>query len=221
MIKIENMYKWYPTRKGRKVVLKNINLELPENKNIGILGRNGAGKSTLIRILGGVDFPDKGKVNTFSQSISPPFGVAGGLSPVLTGRDNAKFVCRVSGDDHQKMQERIKFIKEFSELGDYFELPVESYSSGMRSRLSFAVSMAFDYDYYLIDEMISVGDQKFREKAEQSFTEKRGKASVILVSHNLKLHEKECDVGVYLRNGEAFYFDDIKSAIDAYLKAEG
>ncbi len=220
MIKVENVTKWYATRRGRKYALRDINLELKEGVNVGILGRNGAGKSTFIRILGGVDFPNEGSVTT-QKSISPPFGVASGLSPVISGRDNAKFVCRIHGDNHEKMLKRIEFIKEFSELGDYFDLPLGSYSSGMRSRLSFAVSMAFDYDYYLIDELVSVGDQKFRAKAEAAFAEKRGKASMILVSHNMKLHEKESDVGIYLRDGHAYYFDDIKHAIDAYLKAEG
>lgn len=220
MISIENVTKWYPTRKGRKYALRDINLQLKEGVNVGILGRNGAGKSTFIRLIGGIDFPNVGTVSS-SKTISPPFGVAGGLSPLISGRDNARFVCRIHGDSRDEMLERIKFIKDFSELGDYFDLPVETYSSGMRSRLSFAVSMAFDYDYYLIDELVSVGDQKFRKKAEAAFEEKRGKASVILVSHNMKLHEKECDVGVYLRDGRAYYYDDIKDAIDAYLKAEG
>ncbi len=220
MIKLENVTKYYRTLKGKKYILNNVTMEFPEGKNIGLLGRNGSGKTTLLRMIGGIETPNSGVI-LHNENISPPFGMAGGFAKQLSGRDNAKFVCRVHGDDKKTMADRLEYIAEFSELGEFFDMPISSYSSGMGARLKFAISMAFEYDYYLIDELISVGDQKFRQKAQKAFSEKRGKATVILVSHNMKLQEHECDVGVYLRNGQAYYFDDIKDAISTYLKAEG
>ena len=219
MISLENVTKWYPTKSGRKYIFNNLSLKIEPNVNVGVIGRNGAGKSTLIRLLGGSDSPNKGKIR-IDGAVSPPFGVSGGLAPMLSGKDNAKFVCRVHGDTKRKMSERLEYIYDFSELGLYFDMPVKDYSSGMRARLAFAISMAFEYDYYLVDELVSVGDQKFRIKAEKAFSEKRGKSSVILVSHNLKLQEQEADVGIYLSEGKVYYFDDIKDAIDKYLEKE-
>lgn len=220
MIRLENVTKWYPTNSGRRYVLRNVTLNIPENINIGILGRNGAGKSTLIRMLGGIDFPNEGRIVTNSK-VSPPFGLARAFANSLTGRENAKFVCRVQGDTRDEVKRRVEVIKEFSELGNYFDMPVRSYSSGMRARLAFSVSIAFDYDYYLIDELVAVGDQRFRRKAVSTFSQKRGKSSFILVSHNLKLHREECDAGIYLKDGEAIFYRNIRQAIRAYVDSEG
>lgn len=220
MIELKNVTKYYPTPNGRKYVLRDVSITFPENANIGIIGRNGAGKSTLLRLLGGIDYPDSGTIAT-TQKISPPFGMSNALAPGLTGRDNAKFACRVHGDSRKRMKRRVEFIKTFSELGNYFDMPVKSYSSGMHARLAFSISMAFDYDYYLIDELTSVGDQKFRKKAADAFAQKRGKASIILVSHNLGMHKKECDVVVYVHDSKAIFYEDVQAGIEAYLSAEG
>lgn len=218
MITLDGVSKCYVRPDGSRYwVYRDVDLKLPARKNIGILGRNGAGKSTLIRLLSGVDTPDHGRV-TSHANISPPVGLASGFSYALSGRENAKFVCRIRGDSPDVMAERLKFIKSFSELGDFFEQPLSTYSSGMRARLGFAVSMAFDYDCYLLDEITSVGDQKFRERADAAFKELASRASIVLVSHGMETLRKWCEAGLYIRNGEILYYDSISQAIEDYLQ---
>ncbi len=218
LITLEGVSKCYVRPDGSRYwVYRDVNLELPARKNIGIVGRNGAGKSTLIRLLSGVDTPDRGRVISHA-SLSPPVGLSSGFSAALTGRENAKFVCRIRGDGREVMKDRLEFVKEFSELGDFFEQPLSTYSSGMRSRLSFAVSMAFDYDCYLLDEVTSAGDQKFRERADAAFKDLVARASIILVSHSMGTLRQWCEAGLYIRNGEIRYYDQISRAIDDYLQ---
>lgn len=216
MIVLRNVTKSYPLRGfARHYVLRDFNLELPSRTHVGIVGRNGVGKSTLMRLLGGIELPDRGSVRS-DGLISPPLGLTSGFAKKLSGRDNARFVSRISGDDPRTQRERVAFVEEFCELGAFFDHPVETYSSGMKARLGFAISMSFDYDYYLIDELTAVGDKQFREKAKKTFAEKRGRSSVIMVSHNLKQLAQDCEVGVYLRDGGAQYYPDVKDAIAAY-----
>lgn len=218
MIQIDRITKSYPLQGlARYYVFRDLSLTLPSRTHVGIVGRNGAGKSTLMRLLGGTEIPERGSIQ-FDGTVSPPLGLSSGFATKLSGRDNAKFVCRINGDDSQVTQERVAFIHAFSELENFFENPVNTYSSGMRARLAFAISMAFDYDYYLIDELTAVGDQKFKQKARQTFADKRGRASVIMVSHNLKQLERDCEVGIYLKKGCAVYYDDIGQAISDYQK---
>ena len=154
MIELQNVSKYFPTPHGRKYALRDVSLSLPEKANVGVLGLNGAGKSTLLGLIGGIDFPNEGKIK-LEGSISWPLGLSGGVQGSLTGKENAVFVCRVYGDDASAIKEKLEYILAFSELGDYFDMPVKSYSSGMRSRLLFAISMAFDFDIYLIEHQIS------------------------------------------------------------------
>ncbi|MGB1560679.1 MAG: ABC transporter ATP-binding protein [Sinimarinibacterium flocculans] len=218
MIRIKGVTKSYPlVGMARHTVIRDLTLDIPSRTHVGIVGRNGTGKTTLLRLLGGIELPDRGSVEA-DGSISPPLGLASGFAQKISGHDNAKFVCRISGDDAATARERIAFIRAFSELGGFFDLPVETYSSGMRARLAFSISMSFDYDYYLIDELTAVGDQKFRAKAQASFAQKRGSASVLMVSHNLDQLQRDCEVGIYLRAGRVTYYDDIGRAIADYKK---
>lgn len=215
MIILDNVTKYYATKFGRNYVLKNIDFTLPANKNIGILGANGAGKSTLLRLLGGMDMPNNGKVIRHSR-VSWPLALSGGFQGSMTGRENTRFVCRIHGvHDTEAVEE---WVKEFSEIGKHFELPIKGYSSGMKSKFSFAVSMAFDFDIYLTDEITSVGDARFKQKCIDVFTQKRQTASLIMVSHDMKTLRQQCDMGIVLQNGQLTLHDDIEEAIAIYQK---
>ncbi|MGF1642263.1 MAG: ABC transporter ATP-binding protein [Thiotrichales bacterium] len=218
MIELKALTKSYRTRAGRHYVFRDLNLTIPTGANVGLLGRNGAGKSTLMRILGGIDFPDTGEVLT-TKRVSWPLALSGGFQGSLSGRENVKFVCRVYGREHE-LEEKVNWIKSFSELDDYFEEPVKSYSSGMKSRLAFAMSMAFDFDVYLVDEITAVGDQAFRDKSRQAFADMRERASIIMVSHDLGTLQKQCDAGIVLEAGEARYFDRIDDAVQCYQQVQ-
>ncbi|MEW6167436.1 MAG: ABC transporter ATP-binding protein [Pseudomonadota bacterium] len=218
MIRLDRVTKSYPLQGfARYYVFRDLCLQLPSRTHIGIVGRNGAGKSTLLRLIGGMELPEKGGI-TADGTISPPLGLTGGFAPQLSGRDNARFICRINGDDMRTIDERVSFIERFTELGEFFGRPMETYSSGMRARLAFAISMAFEYDYYLIDELTAVGDQKFRQKAEAAFAEKKGRASVIMVSHNLDQLRRDCEVGIYMKKSGPVFYDDIGKAIADYRK---
>lgn len=214
-IRLENLTKFYPTPAGRRYVFKDVNYEFPAEGNVGILGFNGAGKSTLMRLIGGTDFANAGRVHTDCR-ISWPVGLAAGFQGSLTGRENVKFVSRVYGDDKSLRSQRLDYVMAFAELGDYFDMPVATYSSGMRSRLSFGLSMAFEFDVYLVDEVIAVGDRQFKKKSEAVFKQRHEKARLITVSHDLGLLKSLCNVGIVLNKGHLQTFDSIENAIDAY-----
>jgi len=220
VIRLENVTKSYLTLRGRKVVFRNFSLDIPEGHNVGLIGRNGAGKSTLMRLISAVDFPDSGKITT-SARLSWPVGLTGGLQKSLTGRDNVKFVCRIHGVRKSGIAEKIRFVRDFAELGDYFDQPVSSYSSGMRARLAFGLSMAFDFDYYLIDEVMAVGDARFKQKSAEVFKERLEKSKIILVSHNMRRIQKMCDIVVHLDRGQATIYENVVEGIAAYHAAGG
>lgn len=215
MFALENVTKSYLTPRGRRYVFRDLSLAIPQGRNIGLIGRNGAGKSTLMRLLGGVDKPDSGRVVT-DKSISWPVGLGGGFQGSMSGRDNVKFVCRVYGSLKQDMRDKIEYVKEFADLGKWFDEPVKSYSSGMRSRLAFGLSMAFEFDYYLIDEILSVGDAHFRKKSTEVFNEKLKKSNIILVSHSMPEIRRLCNLVLLVENGAVRVFDDVKEGIKAY-----
>jgi len=217
LIELKNVTKYFNTKNERKYVLNNVSLNIPTNKNIGILGRNGAGKSTLLRMLGKIDFPNKGTIKS-DVSFSWPMGIGGGFQGSMTGKENIKFVCRIYGLKDVKIIECIEFVKEFSELGNYIDMPIKSYSSGMKSRLSFGLSLFFDFDYFIIDEILSVGDKTFQVKSKKALKEKIQKSNAIIVSHSMSVLEDMCEVGLYLDNGMVTYFEDIKEAIECYQK---
>jgi capsular polysaccharide transport system ATP-binding protein len=215
MIRMENATKYFEVKEGRKYILNDVSLTIPGNINVGILGRNGAGKSTLLRMLGGIDFPTSGRIET-DIDFSWPLGLAGGFQGSLTGKENAQFVCRVYSRTEDQLKAALDFILAFSELGDYFDMPVKTYSSGMKARLGFAMSLAFDFDYYLIDETLSVGDAKFKDKCKKALTDLKKKRNILLVSHSMPILKEMCDSGIVLSDGRLDYFDDIKDAIACY-----
>ncbi|MCU0977303.1 MAG: ABC transporter ATP-binding protein [Steroidobacteraceae bacterium] len=215
MIALDRVTKWYPTRGGRRYILRDVSMTLPRDRNIAILGRNGAGKSTFMRLVGGIEYPNSGTIST-DLRVSWPMGLTGGFQGSLTGRQNSAFVCRIFSTDRREIAERVAYVWDFSELGEYFDMPLKTYSSGMRSRLAFALSMAFEFEVYLIDEITSVGDQAFREKSAAALEERRGRASVILVSHSMPMLRHLCDMGILLENGEVSAFDTVDEAIARY-----
>lgn len=219
MIKIENLTKSYKTPKGKHYVFKNLNIELPSNKSIALIGRNGAGKSTLLRMIGGIDRPDSGRIIT-DKTISWPVGLAGGFQGSLTGRENVKFVARLYAKKSE-LKDKVAFVEDFAELGKYFDMPIKTYSSGMRSRLGFGLSMAFKFDYYLVDEVTAVGDARFKKKCADLFNERHKDSSFLMVSHSLNSLKAYCDLALYVgRNNESYLFDNIDEAIKHYMADE-
>ena len=216
MISIRNLTKSYALGDRRHYVFKDVSFDFPEGKNIGILGPNGAGKSTLLRILGGIDHPDSGEIHR-NASLSWPLGLRGGFVGHMTGRENCRMICNAYGINQKQMREKLDFIKELSKIEDYFEQPVAYYSSGMGSRLGFALSMAFDFDYFLIDEITAVGDAHFKKLAKEALEQKRKTSKVILVSHSMGDLKRFCDIAVLIKNGEVKVYDDFDAAIEAYL----
>ncbi|HDR8858317.1 polysaccharide/polyol phosphate ABC transporter ATP-binding protein [Burkholderia territorii] len=217
MICIEGVHKRYMTEHGvGKWVLRGIDMTIPPKQSVALIGVNGAGKSTLLRIIGGVDHPTKGRVERLCR-VSWPMG-AGGLEGTLTGRQNAKFVCRIHGRQDE-LRDRLDFIQDFAELGEAFDRPVQTYSSGMRSRLQFALSLAFDFDVYISDEVTAAGDAKFRKKAADAFKGKTSQASVIMVSHDESTLRQFCQSGIWINEGRASWFDDLDEALRAYKES--
>lgn len=217
MIQLVNVTKFYNIRGHKHYILKDVNYTFPEGKSIGILGRNGAGKSTFLRMLGGLEYPNSGKIITTS-SISWPVGLTAGFQGSLTARENIKFVCRIHNKNRREMKQIEEFVYDFAEIGEFFDMPVKSYSSGMKGRVNFGLSMAFDFDYYLVDEVTGVGDPQFQKKAKQAFDEKKKNACVIMVSHAMKEIKDNCDIAVVLDNGKINIFDDMDEAIASYQK---
>ncbi|MCK4441935.1 MAG: ABC transporter ATP-binding protein [Sulfurovaceae bacterium] len=215
MIELQNITKYFRTTKGKKYILKDVSFSIPSDVNVGILGRNGAGKSTLMRMLGQIEFPNQGRIIS-DKTFSWVMGVGGGFQNNMTGRANVKFVCRIYGKSKEEIDKSIEYVKEFSELGDYFEMPIRTYSSGMKSRLTFGLSLAFDFDYLLIDETLSVGDARFRKKSKEALMKKIESCNVLLVSHDMGTLRSICDVGIVSNNAQLHFFEDINDAIKMY-----
>jgi capsular polysaccharide transport system ATP-binding protein len=193
-------------------VLNGINLQVKRGEKIGILGRNGSGKSTLIRLISGAERPSRGSI-TRSMSVSWPLAFGGAFQGTLTGLDNFRFICRVYG---ASSEDKIPFIQDFSELGKYLREPVKNYSAGMRARLAFAISMVIEFDCFLIDEVIAVGDSRFHEKCQRELFEKRGDRSIIMVSHEVHNIREHCDRACVIHNGQLHEFSDIDGAYAYY-----
>lgn len=218
MIKLDNLTKFYPLSNGDKhFVFREFTFTFPNDCSIGLIGRNGAGKSTLMRLLSGADIPNAGKVIT-DKKISWPVGLAGGFQQSLSARDNVKFVARVYGYKGEALEEKVRYIEEFAEIGKYFDEPMNTYSSGMRSRIGFGLSMAFDFDYYLIDEAGAVGDAKFKKKSDAIYKEKLSNSKVIMVSHNMAEIEQWCDKVILVNSGKTIVYDDVKEGIEMYKR---
>lgn len=215
MIELRNITKTYPVQNGLRYVLRDVSLIIPSMTNLAILGPNGAGKSTFLRLIGGAEPADSGEIIT-DQEISWPLGLSSGFQGSLTGRQNVLFVCRINGLNLDQSRYVINQVTNFAEIGEYFDMPLNSYSSGMRARLCFGLSMAFEFDVYLIDELTSVGDTIFKEKAVAAFHNICKRASLIYVSHNLKTLKQSCQSALFLRDGQADYFQHIDDGIAAY-----
>lgn len=208
MIELINVCKDYDTAAGPRRILNNINLTIHPGERVGILGRNGAGKSTLVRLISGAEPPTSGTINR-EMSVSWPLAFAGGFHGTLTGADNLRFICRIYGVDFEP---RMRFVEEFSELGIYLHEPVVNYSSGMRARLAFAVSMTIDFDCYLIDEVMAVGDERFRERCRVELFEKRADKAMLIVSHSHRYLKGNCHRFLLFRDGgieEHCDFDEV------------
>ncbi|WP_439890886.1 ABC transporter ATP-binding protein [Ralstonia sp. 25C] len=212
MIHLHRLVKRYGTRQGHHEVLNGLDFSIRRGEKVGILGRNGAGKSTLVRVISGAELPDSGVVHR-SMSVSWPLAFGGGFQGSLTGLDNLRFVCRVYGADYRHAA---PFVEDFAELGKFLREPVKTYSSGMRSRLAFAISMAIEFDCFLIDEIIAVGDARFHEKCERELFEKRADRAMIMVSHDSESIRRHCDRACILENGRLREFDSVDDALRIY-----
>lgn len=212
MIELQNITKSYSTRTGRHIVLNDINLSIDRGEKIGILGSNGVGKSTLIRILSGAERPTSGMVKR-GLTMSWPLAFGGAFQGSLTGLDNLKFICRVYGVPYADKKD---FVSDFSELGKYFHEPVKTYSAGMRARLAFAISMAIEFDCFLIDEIISVGDARFQKKCQLELYERRKDRTLIMVSHEAHNIREHCTRAGVLLDGQLHIFNEIDAAYQYY-----
>ncbi|WP_028218356.1 ABC transporter ATP-binding protein [Paraburkholderia oxyphila] len=212
MLELCDVRKSYSTRQGHRAVLNGINLQVGRSEKIGILGRNGAGKSTLIRMISGAELPTSGRIDR-RMRVSWPIAFSGGFQGSLTGMDNLRFICRIYGGNAKAVE---PFVQEFSELGYYLREPVKTYSSGMRARLAFAISMAIDFDCYLIDEVVAVGDKRFHEKCYDELFVKRKDRAFIIVSHDSNYIREHCQRAAVLVSGRLHQFDDVDSAMAFY-----
>lgn len=215
MIELDQVTKIYRTRTGANVVLDAVSMSFPARTNIGILGKNGAGKSTLLRIIAGTEQPDTGTVERGGM-VSWPIGFSGGFNGSLSGEENCRFVARIYGAD---IDEVVGFTMDFAELGEYFQMPVKTYSSGMRARLAFGLSMAIEFDAYLVDEVTAVGDSAFQEKCRKAFEQRSGRSSVIIVSHHIATIRDYCSRCAVIKQGKLRVFDSVDEANAVYEAA--
>jgi capsular polysaccharide transport system ATP-binding protein len=193
----------------RKMIIDNVSVTFPRGKSIGLLGRNGAGKSTLLQIIAGTLELDRGRIIRQGK-ISWPLGFQGSFQGNLSGEQNVRFVARIYGVNTDEL---VAYVAEFAELGQFYHAPVRTYSSGMKARLAFGVSMGINFDYYLVDEITAVGDTNFKRKSQQTFKEKLSNSDVIMVSHSTGTLRDYCQTGIVLENGQMTYYDDINEAI--------
>jgi capsular polysaccharide transport system ATP-binding protein len=214
MIDIQNAFKSYRTDNGRRVILEGVSLQLPRGRSVGILGANGTGKSTLVRLLAGVEHLDHGRI-VRDTTVSFPLGFGGTLHPLLSGRENVRFLARVHGADEEFT---LDYVARFAELGEYFSMPVATYSSGMMARLAFGACLAIEFDVYLIDEVTSVGDARFRRRCQEAFEERIDRSDVIMVSHDDSTMRTYCDMGAVLHGGRLELFEDVEAAMEVHAR---
>ncbi|MEM9197225.1 MAG: ABC transporter ATP-binding protein [Pseudomonadota bacterium] len=213
MIRFENVTKYFPIRGGHRRIVEELNLEIPRGRSVGLLGRNGAGKSTVLKMIAGTLDPDEGRIVRQAR-ISWPLGFAGGFHANLTGAQNVRFVARIYGVDTDAL---LSYVEAFAELGKFLHEPVITYSSGMRARLAFGVSMGVAFDFYLVDEVTAVGDEDFRRKCKAVFTQRLTNSDVIMVSHSMNMLRDYCSAGIVLEGGQAVYYEDLEEAIDLHM----
>ena len=215
MIRLHDVSKSYRTHLGQREVLRGLNATFAPGEKVGILGRNGAGKTTLLRVIAGVELPSTGRVER-RLTVSWPLGFAGAMHYNMTGADNARFIARIYA---KPVAETVDFVREFADLGAYFRLPVKTYSSGMIIRLGFALSLAVDFDCYLVDEAIAVGDSRFAARYHAALTERQARSALLLVSHIPDVVRSYCSSGAILDNGRLTRYDDLDEAIAIYQAA--
>lgn len=216
-IVFKNVTKEYQTNIGLKTVIKDVSMVIPYGYNIGILGLNGAGKSTLLRMLGGVDFPTKGRIKS-NKRFSWVMGLSGGFQGSLSGIDNIKFVSRIYGKEEYELEEIINSIKEFTELNEELKRPVKTYSNGMKAKLAFALSLSFDFDYFLIDETISVGDSIFKQKCNNAIESIKKKSNLIVVSHDVNVIKSMCQIAILIHENKLLLYNSIDEALEKYAQ---
>lgn len=207
-LELHDIHKSYPMNVGRKHVLRGVNAVFRKGERVGVLGRNGTGKSTLVRILGRVEAPTRGTIRS-TMSVSWPIGMAAGFQGALSGADNSRFIARIYD---RPVQETVDFVEHFAELGEYLNMPVQTYSSGMRSRLGLAISLAIDFDCFLVDEALAVGDTKFG----RAFGARIQKAGLIIVTHQPSLVRQLCNRAAVLDQGTLTFYEDIDEALATY-----
>ncbi len=212
MIQLSNVFKFYKTEQHTKIILDHVSAVFEAGWSYALLGVNGAGKSTSLRLIAGIELPNEGRIRRTTR-ISWPLGFATALHPLMTGRENVKFVARAYGEDVRKA---MRFVEEFSEIGHYIDAPVKTYSSGMVARLAFGLSMAIEFETYLIDEITAVGDARFQARCQEAFNERRKRADLIMVSHSMQTIKDYCDRGAVLVDGQMLMFDDVDKAIEVY-----
>jgi capsular polysaccharide transport system ATP-binding protein len=215
MIEMINVHKSYRTLQGRQVILQGVSAMFPTGRRVGILGANGAGKSTLIRLLAGVEPPNSGRIRRQGR-ISFPLGYGGTFHPNLSGRENVVFLARIYGADERQV---LDFVADFSELGQYMDMPVETYSSGMRAKLAFGACLAIDFDVVLIDEVTAVGDARFQARCHAAFESRLNSADMIMVTHSLSTIRAYCDCAAVLNRGRLVTFESLEDAIGAHIAA--
>jgi capsular polysaccharide transport system ATP-binding protein len=214
VITLTDVSKSYKVHGGSRTVLDKINLEVGRGGKIGILGRNGSGKSTLVRLISGAENPTSGRISR-SMSVSWPLALNGGFQGSLTGLDNLRFICRIYNTPFEPI---VPFVEEFAELGRYIREPVKHYSSGMRARLAFALSLAVEFDCFLIDEVVAVGDQRFRERCQEELFVKRKNRAMIIVSHDPRFIKAHCERAGVLVSGKLHMFEHVNEAFVFYTR---
>jgi capsular polysaccharide transport system ATP-binding protein len=212
MLALEHVSKVYETRHGLRRILDDVSFTVERGRNIGILGRNGAGKSTLIRLISGAEHPTSGRIRR-RMRVSWPLAFAGAFQTNMTGLDNLKFVSRIYGVDYKPL---LPFIEDFTELGVSLREPVMHYSHGMAARLAFALSMAIEFDCFLIDEAMVVGDARFHDRCRYELFVKRRDRAFIMVSHDPNMIREHCEKAVVLHEGRIYGFDTVDQAYDFY-----
>lgn len=212
MIQFNNVFKFYRTEGHTKIVLDHVSAVFDSTRSYGLLGVNGAGKSTTLRLIAGTELPNSGSVRR-TVRVSWPVGFASGFHPLMTGRENVVFAARAYGADVRKV---IDFVEDFAEIGEYIDVPVKNYSSGMTARVAFALSMAIEFDVYLVDEVTAVGDARFALRCQEAFAARRKNSGLILVSHSMQNVKEYCDYGGVIVEGQLIIFDSVDKAIEMY-----
>ncbi|MDO9707386.1 ABC transporter ATP-binding protein [Paracraurococcus lichenis] len=215
MIRLTDVHKTYKTHHGAKVVLRGVDAEFRRGEKVGILGRNGAGKTTLLRLIAGVEHPNAGRIER-RMSVSWPLGFAGAMHYSISGADNARFIARIYD---KPIRETVELVEDFADLGSYFRMPVKTYSSGMVVRLGFALSLAVQFDCYLVDEAIAVGDSRFAARARAALADLQSRSTLLLVSHQAETVRAFCKTAAILQDGRLTRYDDLDEAIAAYHAA--